>query len=105
MECVYGSYYPLNNEISDTPVMETEREKIMRPVQYLTRKPAEVKLRMRKCALYNENGKNVDLYDAWSKSLEAREYTSKVFDPTEQSMDEGVLNTFTGLKANLEIVG
>jgi len=106
MECVYGSYSPLeSNVISDTPVMESEREKIMRPVQYLTRKPAEVKLRLRKCALYNENGKNVDLYDAWSKSLEAQEYTSKVFDPTEQSMDEGVLNTFTGLKANLEIVG
>ena len=63
--------------LSDTPVMESEREKIMRPIQYISRKPADVKLRMRKCALYNENGKKVDLYDAWSKSTKSQACTRR----------------------------
>lgn len=105
MECTYASYYPLeSNAISDTPVMETERQKVCRPISYNARKPAELKLRMRKCVFFNEQGKKVDLYDVWSRHQEAQEYTKRVFDPTEESFEEGVLNTFTGLKANLEII-
>lgn len=102
VECEYAEY---EEAISDTPVMESERAKVQYPLRYTIRTPAEVKLRFRKCAFYNEVGKKTDLFDVWSRSLEAREYAERVFDPTCETADDPVvLNTFVGLKANLEIL-
>ena len=103
VECEYGRIGDLK-EYSPTPLMKSERQKIDSPLKYTVRTPAEVKLRLRKCSFFNEDGKKLDLYDVWSKSLEAREYTSRVCVPNDIEHDPLVLNTFVGLKANLEIV-
>ena len=102
VECEYAEYEP--ELLSCSPVMESEMEKIQYPLRYIVRTPAEVKLRFRKCVLYGEDGKERNLYDVWSKSIEAREYVRRVFDPTGNSDDPSMLNTYAGLKANLEIV-
>ena len=104
VEFEYGEYV-LPPEFADTPVMESERQKVHYPLNYIKMKPAEMKLRLRKCLFYNENGKRADLYDVWSRSMDAREYSKLVFDPTnELGDDQDKLNTFAGLKANQEIV-
>jgi len=104
IEFVYGELEPL--DIPCTPVMEEEMQMTNRALQMVSRKPAEVKLRFRKCVFYGENGKKADLYDAWSRSLENREYSSKVFDPTMGVAydDQDILNTFVGLKAEQEVL-
>ena len=103
LECVYGVYTPMET-ITDTPAMESEREKVQYPLSYTVRKSAELKLRFRKCAFHTEEGKKADLFDMWSRERHAREYTSRVFDPSQKEDDDPfVLNTFTGLKANLEL--
>ena len=102
VECEYAEYEP--ETLSCTPVMESEMEKTQYPLRYIVRTPAEVKLRFRKCVFFGEDGKERNLYDVWSKSIEAREYVRRVFDPTGNSDDPSTLNTYVGLKANLEIV-
>ena len=104
IEFVYGELEPI--DIPCTPVMEEEMQLTNRALQMVSRKPAEVKLRFRKCVFYGENGKKADLYDAWSRSLENREYSSKVFDPTMSVAydDRDILNTFVGLKAEQEVL-
>jgi len=104
IEFVYGEVADL--DIPCTPLMEEEMQKTNRALQFIRRKPAEVKLRFRKCVFYGENGKKADLYDTWSRSLENREYSSKVFDPTMSVAydDQDILNTFVGLKAEQEVV-
>jgi hypothetical protein len=105
IEFVYGEVE--EEIIACTPLMEEEKEKKKkRPVQFLRRKPAEIKLRFRKCVFYDENGKRADLYEEWSRSLENKEYSSKVFDPTMDVAfdDPDILNTFVGLKAEQGVV-
>ncbi len=104
IESVYGQVE--EQMMACTPLMEEEKEKKKRALQFVRRKPAEVKLRFRKCLFHSENGKKSDLYDAWSRSIENREYSSKVFDPTMSVSydDRNILNTFVGLKAEQEVV-
>ena len=102
LECLYGVYLPMET-ITDTPAMESEREKVQYPLSYTVRKTAELKLRFRKCVFHTEEGKKADLFDMWSRERQAREYISRVFDPSQKEDDPLVLNTFTGLRANLEV--
>jgi len=104
IEFVYGEVE--DEFISATPVMKEEKKKAKRPVQFISRKPAEVRLRFRKCDFYDEKGKKANLYNAWSQSLENKEYSSKVFDPTMSVAydDPDILNTFVGIKAEKEVV-
>ena len=71
IEFIYGEAG--DEIISATPVMMKEKKKIERPVQFLRRKPAEIKLRFRKCVFHDQKGKPGNLYDAWSRSLEKKE--------------------------------
>ena len=104
IEFVYGEVDDPIRKLS--PVMREEKKKADRPVQFLRRKPAEIKLRFRKCVFHDKNGKQGNLYDAWSRSLENKEYSSKVFDPTMDVAfdDPDILNTFVGLKAEQGVV-
>ena len=110
IEFMYGDYVAL--QMSDdnadfyTQRMEEEKQKVSYALSYTVRKPVEVKLRFRKCTFFNEQGKNTDLYDVWSRSPEAREYSDRVFDPMRSVSheDTNVLNTFAGLKAEQQVV-
>ena len=105
IESVYGDVeeQPM---ISCTPLMEEEKEKIKWALSYTKRSTTDLKLRFRKCTFHAENGKKADLYDAWSRSKESREYEMKVFDPMKEIAydDKNILNTFAGLKAEQEVV-
>ena len=110
IEFMYGESVPfqMSTENADfyTQRMEEEKQKVLYALSYTVRKPVEVKLRFRKCAFYNRQGRKVDLYDVWSRSPEAREYSERVFDPMRSVSpeDTNVLNTFAGLKAEQQVV-
>jgi DNA modification methylase len=105
IEFSYGEYEKQEVNLN-TQRMEDEMEKVSYALSYTVRKPAEVKLRFRKCDFFNEQGKNADLYDVWSRSRYAREYSERVFDPMRSVSheDNDVLNTFAGLKAEQEVI-
>ena len=110
IEFMYGEYVPfqMSTENADfyTQRMEEEKQKVSYALSYTVRKPVEVKLRFRKCAFYNEQGRKTDLYDVWSRSPEARKYSDRVFYPMRSVSpeDTDVLNTFAGLKAEQQVV-
>ena len=103
IEFVYGEF---EEPKFCTPAMTKEKAKVKWALSHTTRKPAEMKLRFRKCPFYNEQDKKTDLFDVWSRSPDAREYSGRVFDPTRSISpdDTDTLNTFTGLKAEQEVV-
>ena len=72
-------------------------------LNYQLRNTAEMKRRLMKCRMRNEDGKKIDVFDMWSRNVSTLEYADIVFDPTEDHDPETTLNTFGGLKVQNEL--
>ena len=70
---------------------------------YVVRNSTEMKRRLMKCRMLNEEGKKMDVFDMWCRHVSTKEYTDMVFDPTEDVDPETTLNTFVGLKVQNEL--
>lgn len=71
---------------------------------FVERTHAEQKRKLMKCRMANEEGKLIDMFDMWSRHIDAKEYQNTVFDPTQQQCDdESSLNTFTCSKVLKEL--
>lgn len=70
---------------------------------FVFRNSTEMKRRLMKCRMLNEEGKKTDVYDMWCRHVSAKEYTDMAFDPTEEVDPKTTLNTFTGFKAQNEL--